>query len=217
MAMIRPFLEAKSINMEGKKILISIGREFGAGGKLIADEIGKRLGIDVYDNELISKAAETSGFSKELFSRSDEKRSIFSMSSFFAPTRFAPSDNYISDNELFKMQSAVIKDIAEKGSAIFIGRCSDYILRDMDCLDIFITAPENVRVARVAEREGISEEEAKSITAKKNRTRQTYYNYFTYGEWGNASNYDLCIDSSILGIEGTADMIIEFAKKKGMI
>ena len=196
-----------------ERTLINIGRQFGSGGRLVAQAIGRKLDIPVYDNELISKAAEESGFSKHLFARSDENRSLFSISSFFTNGRFGIADNYMSDNELFRIQSDVIRKIAEEGSAIFIGRCSDYILRDLKCLDVFITAEEEVRIKRVCEREGIAPEEAARLVRTKDRTRETYYNYFTFGNWGVASNYDLCIDSSLLGIEGPADFIIDMLGK----
>ena len=199
--------------MNNNKI-INIGREFGSGGKDIARLIGKKLEIPIYDNEIISKAAEKSGFSKELFLNSDESRSIFSISSFFASGRYGIPDNYVGDNELFRIQSEVIKGIAAKKSAVFVGRCSDYILRNMVCLDVFITAPKKVRANRISDRLSVSIEEAETLIKKKDRTRQTYYNYFTLGNWGMASNYDMCIDSSVLGIEGTADLIIAVAKEK---
>ena len=204
--------------MNGQKnTIINIGRQFGSGGKLIALRISEVLGIPVYDNELISKAADESGFSKELFERSDEKRSIFSMSSFFGSGRFGSAQNFVGDNELFKIQSEVIKNIAAKESAIFVGRCSNYILRDSRCLDVFITAPLEDRVQRVSERLGISAEEARDRIGKQDRTRETYYNFFTFGNWGAAADYDLCIDSSLLGINGTSDYIIEFGRKTGLI
>ena len=204
--------------MNGQKnTIINIGRQFGSGGKLIALRISEVLGIPVYDNELISKAADESGFSKELFERSDEKRSIFSMSSFFGSGRFGSAQNFVGDNELFKIQSEVIKNIAAKESAIFVGRCSNYILRDSRCLDVFITAPLEDRVKRVSERLGISAEEARDRIGKQDRTRETYYNFFTFGNWGAAADYDLCIDSSLLGIDGTSDYIIEFGRKTGLI
>ncbi|MBQ2526255.1 MAG: cytidylate kinase-like family protein, partial [Bacteroidales bacterium] len=161
--------------------------------------------------------AEESGFSKDLFRRSDEKRSLFTMSTFFSPWRYEVGENYVNDDALFRIQSDVIREIASKDSAIIIGRCSDYILRDMKCLDVFISAPLEYRIKRVADREKMSEDDARALIAKKDRTRETYYNYFTFGNWGVASNYDLCIDSSILGIEGTADIIIEAGKKMGII
>lgn len=204
--------------MEDKKLIINVGRQFGSGGKLVALALGKKLGIPVYDQELISKAAEQSGFSKELFAKSDEKRNLLALSSFIVDVgRFGSADNYVSDNQLFVIQSNVIRSIADKGSAIFIGRCADYILRDRPCLDVFISASDEVRIKRVAERMGITPEQAESLMQKKDRTRETYYNYFTFGNWGVASNYDLCVDSSVLGIDGTADMIIDFCHREKLI
>ncbi len=205
------------MNMNGQNTIINIGRQFGSGGKLVALKISEILGIPVYDNELISRAADESGFSKELFERSDEKRSIFNISSFFDTGRFGDARNYVGDNELFKIQSEVIRNLAAKGSAIFVGRCSNYILRDLKCLDVFVTAPSEDRVKRVSERLNISPEEARSRISRQDRTRETYYNFFTFGNWGAASDYDLCIDSSILGIDGTAGFIIDFGKKAELI
>ena len=203
--------------MEGNHILINIGRQFGSGGKEIALQIGAMLGVDVYDNELISRAAEESGFSKELFKRSDERRSVFNMFSFFGSDRFGSTQNYVGDNELFKIQSDVIRGIARKGPAIFVGRCSNYILRDFKCLDVFISAPMGDRIKRVSERCGLDEEEARTRIERQDHTRQTYYNFFTFGNWGAASDYDLCIDSSILGPKGTAEFIVDFGRKAGII
>lgn len=154
--------------MEDKKLIINVGRQFGSGGKLVALALGKKLGIPVYDQELISKAAEQSGFSKELFAKSDEKRNLLALSSFIVDVgRFGSADNYVSDNQLFVIQSNVIRSIADKGSAIFIGRCADYILRDRPCLDVFISASDEVRIKRVAERMGITPEQAESLMQKK--------------------------------------------------
>ena len=184
----------------------------------VAKAIGSKLGIPVYDNELISKVAEESGYSKGLFAKGEEKRSLFSVSSFFASGRISYSDSgYMNDNVMFRIQSEVIRSIAENGDAIIIGRCSDYILRDLKCLDVFVCAPLEYRINRLMESEGISADEAESLIRRKDRTRQTYYNYYTFGEWGVASNYDLCVDSSILGTEGTADYIIDFGKRAGFI
>lgn len=201
-----------------KKIIINVGRQFGSGGKEVAIRLGKRLGIPVYDNELISKAAQDSGFSPELFRKSDEKRRPFSISSMFTGTFEPSAESYVSDKGLFQLQSEAIRNIAELGSAIIVGRCSDYILRDMGCtLDVFLTAPEQVRIGRIVERTGLSDEKAGALITSMDRNRSEYYNYYTFGNWGVASNYDLCLDTSILGIDGTADFIIEFARKAGLI
>ena len=204
--------------MKDNELIINVGRQFGSGGRLVALALGRKLGIPVYDQELIAKAAEQSGFSKELFANSDEKRNLLALSSFIVDVgRFGSADNYMSDNQLFVIQSTVIRSLADKGPAIFIGRCSDYILRDRKCLDVFVTATDEVRIKRIAERMNITPEQADSLMRKKDRTRETYYNYYTFGNWGVASNYDLCVDSSVLGIEGTADMIIDFCRRAGLL
>lgn len=204
--------------MKDNELIINVGRQFGSGGRLVALALGRKLGIPVYDQELIAKAAEQSGFSKELFANSDEKRNLLALSSFIVDVgRFGSADNYMSDNQLFVIQSNVIRSLADKGPAIFIGRCSDYILRDRKCLDVFVTASDEVRIKRIAERMNITPEQADSLMRKKDRTRETYYNYYTFGNWGVASNYDLCVDSSVLGIEGTADMIIDFCRRAGLL
>ena len=204
--------------MKDNELIINVGRQFVSGGRLVALALGRKLGIPVYDQELIAKAAEQSGFSKELFANSDEKRNLLALSSFIVDVgRFGSADNYMSDNQLFVIQSNVIRSLADKGPAIFIGRCSDYILRDRKCLDVFVTATDEVRIKRIAERMNITPEQADSLMRKKDRTRETYYNYYTFGNWGVASNYDLCVDSSVLGIEGTADMIIDFCRRAGLL
>ena len=198
--------------------IINIGRQFGSGGRRIAAALGVRLGIPVYDNELLVEAAQKSGFSKDLFEMRDEHKSNFTLSNLFGSiNRYGSADSFLNDNRLFKIQSDVILELAQQGPAIFVGRASDYVLREMECLDVFITAPLEIRKKDVAEREGISLEEAESMIAKRDRDREAYYNYLTFGNWGVASNYDLCIDSSSLGIEGTADFIVDFGRKCGLI
>ena len=200
-----------------KKIIITIGRQFGAGGLGVATALGKKLGIPVYDKEILKKAAQDSGFSAEFFEESDEKKRFFSLSSIFS-NGFGDTENYMSDRGIFKMQSQTIKAIAEQGSAIIVGRCSDYILRDMEgTLDVFLTSPAEIRAARVAERSGKTLEESARLVEEMDRKRAEYYNYYTFGDWGVAGTYDLCIDSSVLDIEGTADFIINFATMAGLI
>lgn len=217
MAKTRPSWEA-AYNIMDRRIIINIGRQFGSGGKQVASEIGHILDIPVYDNELVVKAAEESGFSRELFDRSDERRRFLMLSNIFSSNRFgSTTGNCINDNDLFRIQSEVIREIAAKGDAIFVGRAADYILRDMNCLDVFISAPLENRIQRVSERLGISAEDAEILIDRKDKAREQYYNFMTFGNWGVASNYDLCIDSSILGIEGTAGFVIEFARKRGLL
>jgi len=198
--------------------IINIGRQFGSGGRRVAAALSARLGIPVYDNELIVEAAQKSGFSKELFEKRDEHKSLFTLLNVVGTLhRYGGGESYLNDNRLFKIQSDVILELAQQGPAIFVGRASDYVLREMECLDVFITAPLEVRKRDVAEREGISLEEAEDLIARRDRDRESYYNYLTFGQWGVASNYDLCVDSSILGIEGTADFIIDFGRRSGLV
>lgn len=201
-----------------KDIIITIGRQFGSGGKCVAEVLGRKLGIPVYDQELIMKAAQESGFSAEFFEQSDEKRRFFSLSSIFATAYSSETENYMSDKGLFRIQCETIRNIAAQGPAVIVGRCSDYVLRDMkNKLDVFLTSPLEKRAARVAERQGIDYAKAMETVEREDRNREEYYNYYTFGNWGVASNYDLCIDSDKLGDEGTADMIIEFARKAGLL
>lgn len=202
----------------GKNIIINIGRQFGGGGLGVASELGRKLGIPVYDRELIRKAAQDSGFSAALFEQSDEKRRTFSLSSIFTSIYTSPMENYMSDNGLFEIQCETIRKIAEQGSAVIVGRCSDYVLRDFDnTLNVFLTSPLSVRVERICERHNLPAEKAEALILQKDKSREEYYNYFTFGNWGVASTYDLCVDSSILGIEGTADFIIDFARRSGLL
>lgn len=199
-------------------LIITIGRQFGSGGKCVADALGKKLGFPVYDNELITKAAQDSGFSAELFVQNDEKKRFFSLSAIFASSYTPDTENYMSDKGLFQMQCETIRKIADQGPAILVGRCSDYVLRDRgNTLDVFLTSPLEERMKRVSERLGITSEEAQELIERKDKGREEYYNYYTFGNWGMASNYDICMDSSILGIEGTADVIIGFAQKAGLL
>ena len=198
--------------------IINIGRQFGSGGRRIAAALSSKLGIPVYDNELIAEAASQSGYSKDLFLSRDERKSVFTLSNIFGTAnRYSGGESFLNDNQIFKIQSEAIRDLASRGPAIFVGRASDYVLRDMECLDVFICAPLEDRKKDVAEREGISLEDAEALILKKDKGRESYYNYLTFSHWGVASNYDLCIDSSILGIEGTADAIISFGRKAGLI
>ena len=187
--------------------IINIGRQYGSGGKAIAGEISRRLGIPLYDNELLTKAAEQSGFSPELFRKSDEKRRLWILG----------NSSGLHDGELFRIQSEVIASLSDAGSAIFIGRASNYVLRERRCLDVFICAPMQERIRRVCSREAVSPEEAEEYIFRKDRARAEYYNFFTQGHWGKSSDYNLCIDSSLLGIEGTAGLIIDFGRKAGLI
>ena len=201
--------------------IINIGRQLGSGGRSIADILARHYGITAYDRKLIELAAKESGLSQEFFENADEKKwhgffhSIFSNRA--AANAMGSNDSYLSNDALFKVQSDIIRDLAEKESCIFIGRCADYILRDHPrCINLFFTANLEDRVARMANEKNITAEQAAELIEKTDRRRAAYYNYYSGKTWGAAESYDLCINTSHLGHEGTAEMLIEFVDKLGI-
>lgn len=204
-----------------EKFVINIGRQIGSGGKSVGEAIARRLGIALYDKQLINLAAEQSGLCPEIFERADEKesRSRFATLLGYLRAPFAGDDggctNVLSSEALFQIQSDVIREVAARESCVFVGRCADYILREhLRSVNVFITAPDADRIARVRERTGCSEAEARARMERIDAKRRDYYNYFSARTWGVASTYHLSVDSSVLGIEGTADFIIGFAERK---
>ncbi|WP_300101008.1 AAA family ATPase [uncultured Alistipes sp.] len=201
--------------------VINIGRQLGSGGRDIAAIIARRLGIKLYDKELINLAAEQSGLCAEFFEKADEKesRNVLSTMIGYLRSPFAGGcanvPNVLSNDALFKIQSDVIRDLAEHESCIFVGRCADYILREHPRrVDIFISADDSDRVRRICTRTGCTAEEARTRMERGDAQRADYYNYYSSKAWGAASTYHLCINSSIFGDEGTADFILEFASRK---
>ena len=176
---------------------ICIGRQTGSGGKEVAKILGRILNVPVYDKELIYIASKESGLSPEFFEKADERSSKGFMGSVFAL-----GNNYLNNDKLFEIQSRVILSLAEKGSSIFIGRCADYILRDREnVLSIFISAEDEYRAKRVADSENMTLQEAQSFIKSNDKRREEYYNYYTFKKWGAAGSYDLCLNSSSLGID----------------
>lgn len=207
---------------EDHKFYINIGRQLGSGGKLIGEKIARRLGINLYDKQLINLAAEQSGISTEFFERADEKEShsFFStllgyLRSPFAGGEAGLTNGVLSSEALFKIQSDVIRDLASRESCVFVGRCADYILRDSPrAVNVFISGEWSDRCDRLCRLHGISTAEAEELMTRTDAKRASYYNYFSRGTWGMASTYHLCVDSSVLGIDGTVDFILEFVSRK---
>lgn len=211
-----PFWAASYRTMQNH-LIITIGRQFGSGGRSVAKLISQKTGIPAYDNDLLAEAAKESGFSPDLFKKRDEKRHLFWMARLFS-NQLSNATNYMGDTALFQMQCEAIRSIAGKGSCIIIGRAADYILRDEPGLvRVFLTSPFQVRVERVKERMGLDAATCEKIIHKKESNRAKFYNGYTLGKWGDAATYDLCIDSSKLGIEGTADYIIDYLKRCGLL
>ena len=207
--------------MENKsqKIIINVGRQFGSGGYDIAKMLATMFNCKFYDKELLDLAAKESGFSEKFFEQNDEKRHFFrSMFNFHAPG--IPSGgfytNKFSPEGLFLFQSEAIRKAAsEDCSCVFVGRCADYVLRDFpNVFNVFITADKQERIDAVARREGCDAETAKKMIADKEGTRASYYNYYTGKKWGHSSSYHLCVNSSVLGLDGTAEYIRDFINRK---
>ena len=203
------------------KYVINIGRQLGSGGKEIGEKLATRLGIEFYDKELINLASEESGLCREFFEKADEKASqgiiggLFGMRFPFISDGAMPCTNCLSNDALFKIQSDVVRHLAASRSCLFVGRCADYILRDYPrCVNIFISSTHEDRIARLREIHHISEEEAVGMMSKADKKRSEFYNYYSYKTWGAASTYHLCIDSSVLGIDGTVQFIEEFVARK---
>ena len=203
-----------------KHYCICIGRKFCSGGRNVAALVAEQLGIKVYDRDLLKKAAQNTGFSEQFFDEADEEktrrglRSLF-MSHFNSSNGF--SANYLSNESLFKMQSDAIHRIHEQEDCVFIGRCADYVLRDSDrLLNVFIAADKDDRVARVLRHadEGMTESKALSLIEDIDHKRASYYNYFTGRTWGDPAVYDICLNSSTLGYDKCADMIVALAKER---
>ena len=203
------------------KTIITIGRQYGSGGREIGQKIADHYGIKFYDRELLAQVAKDSGFAKEIIQREDERPTssflynlVMDTYSFGHGAAAAFTDMPLSQ-KVFLAQFETIKSLAEEGPCIFIGRCADEALIDRkDVLNIFIHASEEFRISRVRSYPEYNEKEqnGKRITdfmAKIDRQRQSYYNYYSSGKWGRAENYDLCIDSSLLGIDGTVHLLTQ--------
>lgn len=196
-------------------LIISVGRQLGSGGCEIAKLLAQRFDCKYYDHELINMAAERSGFNPRIFENQDERhgtlKSLFS--SFSGRLGRATSNFYsnaMSQESLFQIQSEAIWKAAKEDNCVFVGRCADYILRKKPGLfSVFITADEEVRIKEVAHRLNMDYDTARKFIHHKEARRANYYNYYTSKKWGAAQSYDMCINSSLLGIERTAEVIAQ--------
>lgn len=204
-------------------LVITIGRQFGSAGIDIGQKIAKALNIPFYDKELVELAAKKSNLSPEALKHADERATnsfLYSIASggmslhgLHTPTSY---DMPIND-KLFIAQSEVIKEIAQKGDCVIVGRSADYVLRNeenVDVLSVFLYGDLAYRVKRVAEHMELTEAKARDLVNKTDRRRRSYYEYYTSNDWGVMSNYDLCLNTGALGIDETADIIIEHVKAK---
>jgi len=203
---------------KNKNISICIGRQLGSGGRDIAHMLADDFGAKFYDKEIMNLAAKESGFSEKFFEQNDEKRGIFrSLFHMHAPL-ISDSNLYannFSQESLFQFQSDAIMKAAEEGSCVFVGRCADYVLRERDnVISVFVTAPMDYRIQRVMEKTQMDKEKARKFIEQREATRAAYYNYYTGKKWGAAESYNLCIDTSLLGLEDTEKFIADFVRKR---
>ncbi len=196
-----------------KDTIITISRQYGSGGREIARKLAEALSIPFYDNELIQKAAQKSGYSKEMFEQADLKPTgsfLYTMSMF--STNAIGFDLPLSD-KIFLAQSDIIKEVAAQGSCVIVGRCADYILKGhQNTINIYIHSNMDARIERATTLYNLQTDKAKEIITRNDKRRATYYNYYTTLKWGNASNYDLCINSNTVGINKTVDAIKKFVE-----
>ena len=197
-------------------LIVTIGRQLGSGGRKIGKQIAEQLGLSFYDRELVNIASRESGLSEDVFEQADEKKKRSLFGSWFAPRSsligadFQVSD-YLCDENIFLIQSDVIRNLAEQQSCVIVGRCADYILRDNPrCLNLFISAEIDDRIRRVAEWAQVSPDKAKELIRQTDKKRAEYYNYYTNKEWGVAKSYHLCINSSLLGETETVAYVMKY-------
>ena len=199
------------------KILLTIGRSFGSGGSEIGKKVADKLGISYYDKELIKLAAIKSGINENLLKDADEKpvnSFLYSVVTHGFPSYTSPVQysNIVTNDKVFSIQSDIIKNIAENESAVFIGRCADYILREYpDLINIFVYANKSNRARRISAVNNITEKEALDSIKKIDKERSSYYNFYTNKAWGECTNYDLCINSDA-GVDVCVDTIVNFVK-----
>lgn len=204
--------------------IITIGRQFGSAGREIGEKVAAHFKIPCYDKELLSRAAKESGFCEEMIETHDERPTNSFLYNLVMDTySFGYNASSFVDmpisHKIFLAQFDTIKKIASEGPCVIVGRCADYALSDFDnAIHLFIYGNDDKKVKRIMEKYDLTESKARDMINKKDKQRQSYYNYYSSKKWGRADSYDLCINSSLLGIDGTAKLIIQavedFEEKK---
>lgn len=194
-------------------MIITIGRQYGSGGREIGEKLAKRMNVPYYDKELLTEAARESGLSEELFLQSDEKPTNSLLYALAMGNSYAnrPPLNHT----IFMAQFETIKKIAQNGPCVIVGRCADYSLRHMkNMVSVFVHASMEYRLERAINQYHVPEKQAKGVLARTDKQRASYYNFYTDQNWSDVRNYDLALDSSKIGVEGAVDVILEYAAIK---
>lgn len=193
-------------------MIITIGRQYGSGGKEIGEKLAKRLGCPFYDSELLTMATEASGMSEAAMRQYDEKPTSSLVYGMYM-NAVSTGDVLPLNQKLAFAQFDVIRKVAAEGDCVIVGRCADYILRDRpDVLSVFLSAPKDARRERAMQNYGIPRELVDKTLKKQDKKRAEYYNFYTHAEWGAAENYDLCINTGTFGVEGTISAIAHAAQ-----
>lgn len=201
------------------KTIITIGRQTGSGGREIGELLAKTYEIKYYNKELLTRAAKESGYCEEMLKVHDERPTNSFLYNLVMDTySFGYNASTFVDmpisHKIFLAQFDTIKKIADEGPCVIVGRCADYALVDYEnVLNIFIYADEEDRITRLMNKRNCTREDAKDWISKSDKRRSSYYNYYSSKKWGKAETYDLCINSSLLGIEGTVELIMQVISK----
>ncbi len=193
------------------KLIITIGREFGAEGHEIGSELAERIGFGLYDKDMLAMAAEKSGIDVKVLAPADESYYGHALSPYLTIGRLSPS----MGDKLFQLQTEIIRDLAVKGSCIIIGRLADYILRDNpNCIRVFIYAPFEKRAEIIKNKHGISEGEAKKLVKKMDAARREYYTYYSNGRWDRKEGKDILLNRATFGVKGCVDILEAMARAR---
>ncbi|MCI8788210.1 MAG: cytidylate kinase-like family protein [Lachnospiraceae bacterium] len=198
--------------------VITIGRQFGSAGREIGEKVAEYFGIKCFDKDLLTRAAQESGFCEEMIKNHDERPTNSFLYNLVMDTySFGYNNSSFVDmpisHKVFLAQFDTIKKIADEGPCVIVGRCADYALADRsNVVDLFIYSDEASKIKRIMERYDLSEAKAKDMIVKKDKQRQSYYNYYSSKKWGRADSYDLCINSGVLGVEGTVNLIVQYVE-----
>lgn len=193
-----------------KKIVITISRMFGSGGHEIGKKLAKELEIPFYDKNLLKMMSEKTGISEEGLENADERL----LRRFFDSYSLVGGQDYGTNIYLYKIQEELIRNLAEKSSCVIVGRLADWILKgNPHLLRVFIMAPKEFRIARVVEKNQVTEKQAEKMMNQVDKIRKNYYSFFTDGQWDSLDNKDIIINSSLRGIDGTVEILKEIAKK----
>ena len=197
-------------------MIITIGRQFGSGGHQVGRKLAKELGLKIYDKELLKLVAEESGICEKVLENYDEKPTSSLLYSIVMDVY--PSMNYVGttlNQQIYQAQYDAIRRLGERESCVIVGRGADYILRDCkDLTSVFVHAPLDFRVKRVAEFEHITEAKARDMVIKADKKRASFYNFQTEKKWGSVDSYNLAVDTSDLGIDGAVKLIQQYIRIK---